>query len=471
MQANTPTAPLINPGNAMFGNTSYIAQTAPQNVNQGDLYRVTQNPGESLRDFITRYSKESLEIPNLNPASAVEALKLGLEKGSSFYDDLVMTPCRSLDEARSRALRFIRLEDDKKNSKADIPKYDQTNRKFESPGKSYRAKPYYKPANPKINAVDEENDEEYPKISEYCFSVDIGGLMCAMQDLCEKARWPRKVEKPGSWKDKSKWCAFHEDFGHLTDDCIALRREISYLLSKGHLKELLGKKKGREHDPEKIPEKPNPPPTDARTIMFISGGSDICGTSYSATKRNANQRKLEVADRPTKTSILTKERIISFDESDRVDVQDPHHDSLVITLYVANHYVRRILVDGGSSVNIIQLDVLKKINIPEDEIVPSSSVLVGFSGETKNTIGEIKLPIYVEGVNKMQKFCVIDCLSCCNIILGRPWIHEMKSVPSTYHQCVKLPSPWGVIKIISDQQDAKNCYTSSMKCTAKPQQA
>ena len=212
----------------------------------GDLYRITQNHGESLRDFITRFSKEALEIPNLNPASAVEALKLGLDKDSSFYDDIVMTPCRSLDEARSRALRYIRLEDDKKNAKVDIPKYDQTNRKFESPGKNYRAKPYQKPDIPRINAVDEDDNEEYPKISEYCFSVDTGGLICAMQDLGEKARWPRKVEKPGFGKDKSKWCAYHEDFGHLTNDCIALRKEISYLLSKGHLKELFGRRKGRE---------------------------------------------------------------------------------------------------------------------------------------------------------------------------------------------------------------------------------
>jgi hypothetical protein len=111
------------------------------------------------------------------------------------------------------------------------------------------------------------------------------------------------------------------------------------------------------------------------------------------------------------------------------------------------------------------------MGIPETDIVPRSSVLVGFSGETKNTIGDIKLPIYIEGVNSLQKFCVIDTLSCCNVILGRPWIHDMKAVPSTYHQCVKLPSPWGIVKIESDQQEAKDCYTSSMKPAAKPQQA
>ncbi|KAK9049138.1 hypothetical protein SSX86_031895 [Deinandra increscens subsp. villosa] len=62
----------------------------------------------------------------------------------------------------------------------------------------------------------------------------------------------------------------------------------------------------------------------------------------------------------------------------------------------------------------------------------------------------------------MQRFCVMDAPSGYNIILGRPWIHDMKAVPSTYHQCVKLPTPWGVVTIHSDQQEAKDCYTSNI---------
>ncbi|KAJ0867449.1 putative retrotransposon gag domain-containing protein [Helianthus annuus] len=79
-----------------------------------DLYRVTQGQNESLRDYITKFSRESLEIPNLDITTAVEAFKMGLLKDSQFYDDLLMTLCRNLDEVRDRALRFIRLEDDKR---------------------------------------------------------------------------------------------------------------------------------------------------------------------------------------------------------------------------------------------------------------------------------------------------------------------------------------------------------------------
>ncbi|XP_023758741.1 uncharacterized protein LOC111907173 [Lactuca sativa] len=176
---------------------------------------------------------------------------------------------------------------------------------------------------------------------------------------------------------------------------------------------------------------------------MISGVSDICGTSYSAEKGHAKVSKMENEKGPQKNTMITNQKEIMFDETDMLDVQDPHHNGLLITLYIANHFVRRLLVDGGSSVNIILVDALKIMSILESEIVTRSSVLIDFSGETKHTISKIKLPIYIEGVDFVQCFCVIDKLSSYNVILGRPWIHEMKADPSTYHQCVKMSTHRG----------------------------
>ncbi|KAI3802237.1 hypothetical protein L1987_30367 [Smallanthus sonchifolius] len=208
-----------------------------------DLYRITQNPGESLRDYVNKF---------------------------------------------------------------DVPtSYNHPNRKAEStPFKLYRSKPYSKPENHRVNAVEDDEEEEYPKLSEYFFSLDTTSLLYAMQNLGDKARWPRKFEKNTGWKDKSK--------------------------CKGYLKEFLGKGKNKTKDHDRIPQRAKSQPPDAKVKGFISGGSDIC---------------------------------------------------------------------------------------------------------------------------------------------GRPWIHDMKAVPLTYHQCVKMPTPWGVVKINSDQQDAKDCYTSSMKASTKTRQA
>ena len=47
-------------------------------------------------------------------ATAIEAFMIDLKKDSPFCEDLVMTPCKRMDEVRSRTLRFIRLEEDMK---------------------------------------------------------------------------------------------------------------------------------------------------------------------------------------------------------------------------------------------------------------------------------------------------------------------------------------------------------------------
>ena len=36
-------------------------------------------------------------------------------------------------------------------------------------------------------------------------------------------------------RDSTKYCEFHRDHGHRTDDCIQLRKEIEYLIRRGHL--------------------------------------------------------------------------------------------------------------------------------------------------------------------------------------------------------------------------------------------
>lgn len=90
-------------------------------------------------------------------------------------------------------------------------------------------------------------------------------------------------------------------------------------------------------------------------------------------------------------------------------------------------------------------------------------VLVGFSGEVKHTLGEIELPVWAEEVNKYTRFCVLEGPSSFNAILGRPWLHEMKAVPSTYHQVMKFPTKTGVKQIKGDQAVARACYANGLK--------
>nr|XP_043612739.1 uncharacterized protein LOC122584746 [Erigeron canadensis] len=266
-----------------------------------DLYKITQKQHESLRDFMTKFTKESLNIPNLDMLTAVQALQRGLHQGFKFQEDLIMTPCRNLDEAKARATRFIRLEENElTTAKLEGLSYNRPNCKTETPVFKPRHKPYTRHVQNQIGVVEEEERVEYPTLSTYCFTVGIPCLIMALRNLGDKIRWPQKKNNNGYFKkkDTSQWCAYHEDFGHITEDCKMLRREICILLSKGYLTELMGRKKAKDVEgmdltKPKLAQKADSPPANAKVINTISGGSEVCRTSYSTAKRFAKQNKAE----------------------------------------------------------------------------------------------------------------------------------------------------------------------------------
>ncbi|XP_074301009.1 uncharacterized protein LOC141632355 [Silene latifolia] len=193
-------------------------------------------------------------------------------------------------------------------------------------------------------------------------------------------------------------------------------------------------------------------------------GSELCGLTYSAAKRHATRTK---GDRLESSCRVNHQNLpsVTFDETDAGSAPEQHHDALIIMLPIGNCKVKKILVDTGSSVNLIMMETLKGMGFTEKDLAKKAISLVGFSGETKHSLGEIIIPTYAGGVNKQVRYLVIDGPSTYNVILGRPWIHEMKAIPSTYHQCLKFPKPWGVQEIWGDQEEANDCYKVALKPT------
>ncbi|XP_056695442.1 uncharacterized protein [Spinacia oleracea] len=194
--------------------------------------------------------------------------------------------------------------------------------------------------------------------------------------------------------------------------------------------------------------KPPPPPPHTSIVNFIAGGSDVCGLIYSAAKQHARENGTDKSARAAAAENVTS---IFFDESDVENISSRHHDGLVISIPVGNCMVRRVLVDNGSSTNVMVLEALKEMGLnPEKDVIKKSAVLIGFSGETKITFREVTLPVYAQRINQQVKFCVINCPSSYNIILGRPCIHDMKAIPLTYHQTIKFQTRCGVQEIKGD---------------------
>ncbi|KAG2282603.1 hypothetical protein Bca52824_053823 [Brassica carinata] len=63
----------------------------------------------------------------------------------------------------------------------------------------------------------------------------------------------------------------------------------------------------------------------------------------------------------------------------------------------------------------------------------SSRTLTGFNGSSEQMIGTIRFLVYAGDVTRTVKFSVIRAKVPYNAILGTPWLHSMKAIPSTYH--------------------------------------
>ena len=431
-----------------------------------------QRHGESLRDYLNRFIREKIGIHKCDAPTTIEAFRRGLLDHSELYKELTKYPCTTFEDVQAKAMAQVRFEEDAYARKTPELRKDEdrpSRRNNNFPRRDHRFKPYQRSRfdEGSVNAVEgefsdwREDPELPPKLHEYCFNVNPAGVIRTLNKMGDTVQWPRRSDRPGEKKDPSRWCDFHSDIGHTTDECVALRKEVAYLLKKGYLKELLSdRSKASGKDRESKQGGPPPPPPIVKTICFISGGSEVCGLTYSAAKRHAKESNKEQPDKREKSKIDIP---IMFEESDAVE---GHHDGLVISLPVGNCMIKRILVDNGSSANIIMLDTLKHMNIDEKNIVNKSTMLVGFSGETKKTSGEITLATYAKGINLQVKFLVINTLSSYNMILGRPWIHEMKAIPSTYHQVIKFPTRWGIQEIRGDPREAKECYKIALKATS-----
>ncbi|XP_056843199.1 uncharacterized protein LOC130495728 [Raphanus sativus] len=272
-------------------------------------------------------------------------------------------------------------------------------------------------------------------------------LIGVLRQMGPQVKWPPKMKAAEANRNPKRWCEFHSDHGHTTEDCIALKMEVAELLKKG--------------PGLPIEAAPALPPQQDRVIHVITGGSEVSGISSAAAKKSTrNARNSQEAEGP-KRLLGTDE--ISFTAREQEKVLTPHHDALVISLTIANCLVKRILVDNGSSSNIIFHSAFADLGLEPTALTRKATPLVGFSGEVKQTLGEVLLPVYAEGVNQTTKFLVVDCPSSYNVILGRPWIHDMGAVPSTLHQLVKFPTPWGIRAVKGDQENARSCYQTTLR--------
>ncbi|XP_062114446.1 uncharacterized protein LOC133825533 [Humulus lupulus] len=160
-------------------------------------------------------------------------------------------------------------------------------------------------------------------------------------------------------------------------------------------------------------------------------------------------------------------QVITFFKDDARRVPFPHHDPLVVESHISNMMVAWILVDDGSSVNILFKSSYEKIGQTTSDLSPCTLNLSEFSEEGLISMGQIKLLVTLGEVPRQAfKYCtfvVVDWSSTYNAILGRPTLVEFGAITSIRHMCMMFPIEAEIGRVHGDQKEARQCYNVSLK--------
>ncbi|WVZ02941.1 hypothetical protein V8G54_023747 [Vigna mungo] len=209
---------------------------------------------------------------------------------------------------------------------------------------------------------------------------------------------------------------------------------------------------GREHDR----------PARGR-IDMISEGFAGGGASFSAQKRHL--RNLQSVHTIGHHYLSMPD--ITFTNAD-FHAPDPNQDDpMVITARIMQYDVSKVLIDKGSSVNILYWATFQKMELSEDTVAPFNEQILGFAGERMDTRGYLDLRTRLgtgENTKELRvRFLLVEA-NTYNALLGRPCLNAFGADVSTPHLAMKFPSEKGIICTVrADQKTAQQCYVARLK--------
>ena len=133
---------------------------------------------------------------------------------------------------------------------------------------------------------------------------------------------------------------------------------------------------------------------------------------------------------------------------------------------IGNTRFSKVLLDGGSSLNILYAYSLELMGIGLDKLRPSVSPFHGVAPEKRvQPLGQIDMPVYFGTPANFRKevltFEVVGFRGSYHAILGWPCYAKFMAVPNYTYLKLKMPGPKGVITIGSLFEHAYEC---DVKC-------
>nr|GEW84160.1 reverse transcriptase domain-containing protein [Tanacetum cinerariifolium] len=241
---------------------------------------------------------------------------------------------------------------------------------------------------------------------------------------------PPPMVTPLEKRNSNKFYDFHNDKGHSTDKCMQLKKQIEELVRAGKLSHLIKEmKQGREQP--KIGRKEAAAKDNPTTIYMVR--------SWQRTVKQKITQSFEQGKEITFPPLTTSN-----------GTEGP----LVIEAEIGGHTIHRMYIDGGSSLEILYKHCFNWLRPDiKSQMVPTTTSLTGFSGETTWLLGQLRLLVTIGDVTHSTKawmnFMIVKSLSPYNGIIGRPGLKAIQAVPSTVHGMLKFSTEDRIVTIRS----------------------
>ncbi|XP_027343033.1 uncharacterized protein LOC113855601 [Abrus precatorius] len=207
-----------------------FATSWPHPLTSLALVNIRQEKGESLRAFMECFGRVTLSIHNLEPAVAMHHLTTALKPGP-FVNSMCKKPPIDLDELRSQAAKYMQME--------ELSEYrNQVRTDQGANSKNVEKREAFKARQENERRNELERPPRGPKYPSYTTLNTNRSRVLDQALATEILRMPRRANTPPR-ADKSKSCRYHQNRGHTTEKCTALRDKIEKLIKDRYLKDFI----------------------------------------------------------------------------------------------------------------------------------------------------------------------------------------------------------------------------------------
>jgi hypothetical protein len=202
-----------------------------------------------------------------------------------------------------------------------------------------------------------------------------------------------------------------------------------------------------------------------KTVNVLFGGLP------SRWEQKATRREVMSIEPAVPTPFRWSEVPITFSRADQwTSFSEPGRFPLVLKPVVAGSRLNKVLIDGGSGLNVLFAKTLKKMGLDITHMLTKSTApFYGIvPGNAAIPLGSVVLPVtFGESRDNYRteyvKFEVADFGTSYHAILGRPAITKFMAIPHYTYLVLKMPSPVGVLSLQGDLKISHDCDTEAVR--------